>query len=101
MIVAIVHLVPLYQRSVWTGSAREQILENVGRRSTKAAGDPSKEIEVHSFLAAPKGCLSVDDVLRAAREALHGNEILATDNSKSVSSRRTQAARSDPDTTIA
>jgi len=61
------------------------VLENVGRGSPKTAGDSSQQIQVDRLLGAPKSYVSIGDVLRSYRKALHGDEILATDDAKSVS----------------
>ena len=69
-----------------SGSAREHVLENVRCSSTEAASDSSQQIQVDRLRRAPKDHMSVNDVLRTTGEALHGDEVLATDDTNSDSS---------------
>jgi len=63
------------------------VLENVGGSSPEPACDSSQQIQVDRLLGARKSHVSVGDVLRPSRKALQGDEILATDDAKSVSAK--------------
>jgi hypothetical protein len=70
------------------------VLENVVRGSSEPSGDSSQQIQVDRILGAPKRHLSDSDVLRSSRKALHGDEILATDDAKSRPGRECPVTRS-------
>jgi hypothetical protein len=66
-------------------SVRENSLQHIGRGATELTCHPSKETVIDAYLRALESLLRVDEILRAACEALHRDKVLATDHSKRVS----------------
>jgi hypothetical protein len=66
-------------------SVREYSLQHISRGATELACNPSKETMIDGYQRALESLLCVDEILRATREALHRDKVLATDHSKRVS----------------
>ena len=58
----------------------ENLLQLVGRVATEPTSHGAQQIQIYRTLRAIKRGLRVQDILRAAREALHRNKILAADD---------------------
>lgn len=60
----------------------DEFSKPIGRLTAKAARHGAQQIQIHGAPRALKGGASIRQILWAAREALHGDEVFSTDDAQ-------------------